>query len=527
MTLRRRIRWPSLFGFGAVALLSCYLCVTAAVFVFVRQYREVPGVRFVDVVVPSRWSSFRAAQGDHLIGLASQLAQRGKVREALAHARSGMVLSPSHRFGRLLLSRLLVLANRPDAAREVLLAGLVYHGSDAAYLGPLVAHLLQRQEDAAVIDLARKLLPTLPAPLPQHRVIALAAATACFFRGHFDAAEDFLHVVPQLAVSVEGRRLLARLDWERGFHDLALLRLRALADEFPNDVALRAEVVARLRQAGLADEARRRSLALQIAEPLLAMPRLALLQIHADAPNPAAVAKEAEDLLRDFRDEPTLIAVAEFAARSGNVPLAQRVRERAQTLSLPQQPHAFLLIEALLAAGDHRAALDEIRVLREHSASETRLQPLFESLQAVAYLALGDRETSRVFLKTFLHQPSLRAEHLVVLANRLVALGGSEAARQVLLRAVAVDPSNQPALTRLVELDLTLNRIDELPAHLQRLTTMRKPSPDLLRVAQHKLGSDLFLFAAERPATLDALRVALAARETKPGRHPVEGRPGN
>jgi len=38
---------------------------------------------------------------------------------------------------------------------------------------------------------------------------------------------------------------------------------------------------------------------------------------------------------------------------------------------------------------------------------------------------------------------------------------------------------------------------------------MRRPSPDIMRVAQHKLGSDLFLFSAERPAALDAVRVAL------------------
>ena len=132
---------------------------------------------------------------------------------------------------------------------------------------------------------------------------------------------------------------------------------------------------------------------------------------------------------------------------------------------------------------------------------------LLSSLQSIAHYGLGNIDAAHLFLTYFLNQPNLRAKNLLAIANRLTAIDASEEARPTLLRAIAVDPPNQAAVSRLVELDL--NHIDELPAHLRRLLTMRKPSPHILRVAQHKLGSDLFLFSAERPAVLEAVRVAL------------------
>ena len=290
-----------------------------------------------------------------------------------------------------------------------------------------------------------------------------------------------------------------------------MVHLRGLVADYPKDAGLHAELVARLRQAGLEDEARRRCVALQIAEPSLAAPRLALLQIYESAQDTAAAAREIDALLRDFSDATTLLALAEFAANSGHVAGVHRVADRVKSLGLDVEPHAFLAIEASLVARDYRGALEAIKDWRDTSATSRQYQPLLESLQAVAYLGLGDRESARVFLNNFLQQPALRAGNLLVLANRFVALDSAESARQILTRAIALDPLNQAALSRLVELDLTLNRIDELPAHLQRLVTMRRPSPDLLRVAQHKLGSDLFLFSSERTATLDAVRIALDA----------------
>jgi hypothetical protein len=168
------------------------------------------------------------------------------------------------------------------------------------------------------------------------------------------------------------------------------------------------------------------------------------------------------------------------------------------------------VVEAQVVARDFQGALDSVRRLQHGNPDWlARFGPVMGSLQAIALFGLGDTDGASLMLNSYLNQSHLRAENLLAIAHRLVAVGAPEFARQTLIRAVGADPLNQAALTRLVELDLNLNRIDELPAHLTQLLTMRKPSPDILRVAQHKLGSDLFLFSAGRPAALEAVRGAL------------------
>src|SRR5262249_21987427 len=151
-----------------------------------------------------------------------------------------------------------------------------------------------------VIGLARKFLPPSPAPTEANRLFALAAATASFFRGNYDTAEDFLRTVPQLATSRDGRLLAAKIENDRGYRDLALLRFRELAAEFPNDTEIHAELVASLERHGLADEVRRAALAFQISHPALSGPRIELLRAYHRADEHDRAARETDTFIRDF-----------------------------------------------------------------------------------------------------------------------------------------------------------------------------------------------------------------------------------
>lgn len=494
---------------GAPAFL--YLLLAGAAFLFVHYGQHIESVGVLDVLLPSRWGHYRVARGDHHVAIAQKLAGEGNHLEALLLVRTGVVRSPANRDGRLLLAQLLVEARRPDTAQQVLLDGLQFHRNDPSYLHPLLAFLLQQQQDARVIALARGSLRSPPALPECSRLFGFAAATASYFRGNYDQADDFLHALPQLPFSRDGRLLEAKIDWDRGYRDLALLQLRQLAIELPGDVEIHRELAGRLGERGLHDEARRLSLAFQIAHPALPGPRIELLNAYHRTGEHDRVAREAGALLRDFAaDSSALLALADFAANIGDVSLARRLDDHAKAHHLPREAHAILVVEALIVARDYRTALDTSReLLRENPGWDPRYAALLGSLQAIAHYGLGDVEAARLLLTNFLNHSDLRAENLLAIAKRLSDVGAGEQARQTLLRAVTVDPLNQAALTRLVELDLNLNRIDDLPAHLRRLLTMRRPSPDVLLVAQHKLGSDLFLFSAERPAALEAVRLAL------------------
>ena len=508
----RRLQWNRVGYVLLGVMVAGYVGVAAGVFALVHYGQKLEDVSFADILVPSHWGRYRVALGDRAVAEARKNFEARRYREALMFAQAGISRSPGNRAGRLLLAQLLSGAQRTDAARQTLLDGLPYHPGDPDYVRAVLTFLLQHQEDGRVIAVARKLLPTEAANLPVARLLALGAATASYFRGDYDQAEDFLRRVPALGASREGRLLIARIEWERGFRELALIGFRQLAREQPGDAEVHQALVEHLRRQGLTDEARRSSVAFQIAQPALAAPRIELLAAYHDAAEAGSVAREVEALLRDFADDPSaLLALAGFAANSGDAGLARRIASHVEARHLSVETFSFFVVEALIVARDYRGALDAIQAFKAgHPDWGVRYHHLFGSLQAVAYLGLGEVESSRLFFADYLAALDLRAENLLALANRCAALDGGEMARRILARAVEIDPLNQAALTRLVELDLELNRIAELPRHLRRLLTMRRPSPDILRVAQRKLGSDLFLFAPDAPAALEAVRAALA-----------------
>ncbi len=511
------MRWRRLAVAFSAASLGLYVSLAGSAFVVIRYLQQIEAVTLLDFVLPSRWARIRIARGDHYVDTAQGLLKTGQRLEALLRVRAGVAQSPANRGGRLLLAQLFLEAGRPELARRVFLDGLAFHHDDPAYLRPLFSFLFQRQSDATVIAIARKYLPHQPTATERDRLYSLAAATAGYFRGNYDLAEDFLHAQPTLEASRDGHLLAAKMEWERGYHDLALLRLRELTADLPDDAEIHSELATHLSRAGLHDEIRRSALAFQIAHPDLPGPRLELIRAYQQAGDHDRATREIEMFARDFaNDAAALLALADFAADTGEVALARRLTDFARAHSFAWEPHAILAVEALVVARDFHGALDATRdLLHDNPDWNARFGPVLNSLQAIAHFGLGDNESASVLLTSYLNQSYLRAENLLAIAQRLVDVDAAESARQTLIRALTADPLNQAALTRLVELDLNLNRIDELPAHLTRLLAMRKPSPDILRVAQHKLGSDLFLFSGERPAVHESVRVALEKTVTR------------
>lgn len=99
-------------------------------------------------------------------------------------------------------------------------------------------------------------------------------------------------------------------------------------------------------------------------------------------------------------------------------------------------------------------------------------------------------------------QSNLRVESLLGIANRLMTMQRAGTAREILAHAVKLDAKNQAALTRLIELDLDNRNIPAVAANLPALTSMRRPSPLVLKRAQAMLGSDECLFLNGRSELL-------------------------
>lgn len=494
-----------------------WISAASGAYLFVKYKRGFTEVKFTDMLLlPARWDEHQVARGDFLIKKAQEDLKEQKFREAFYALRIGLIKSPANKDGRLLLAKFYGLWKRPDLARRTLLDGFTYHKEDSDYLKTLFTFLLQQQDDEQVIAYYQELLANDPAVTPRNQLIALAAASSSYFRGNYDQAESILQRY-HLVGSRDGRVLTARIAWDRGAKDQAISLLRELAASLPKDEEIYSQIITYLRALGRDEEARRESFVRSLADPQNARARIDQLYAYHKDGNMDAVKVQVEEAFHDFaNDDKALVALADFAANTGNAPLALRVYEHAKANNLNWEATALMTIEAHIVAKQYQSALEMVRQLQKESPDwGKRFYAVFNGLQAIAHFGLGDAEAAQLFLTNFLSQANVRADNLTAVSNRLMDVGAKSQARQVLQQAVESDPLNQAALTRLIQLDLELNNTTPLAANVRTLLTMRKPSKDVLNTAYRKLSSDLFIFSPDRTALLQDLREALGGAAAK------------
>lgn len=515
---RLRIAWKVLAVQSAALFLTLWLLAATAGYCWIRFGQEFPGVQFRDVALPGRWPRLRAAWGDHFIGMARNEMKEQKWNEAIHHLRYGVARSPANTEGRLVLAQIFALMNKPDLAEQTLLAGVPFASDNVDFLKSVFAFLLQAQSDEEVIKIATRLLPGVPKNEARAQIIALAAATARYYRGDYDSAEDLVEQY-QLRQTNDGRLLQVWIEWDRGFRDLALHRLANYIRDFSGSDEFYREMIRYQRQLGHHDQVEHYAVLRQIANPQNPLSHIDLMFAYDRAKNTARLAKEIDSYLADFAgNQPALIALADFAANTGNSALARRVFDQSFERKLGAEVCALMLIESHVVAGQHREAIALVEEFnRDHPEWFKNRAAVYNGLRAIAHFGLGQREQGELYLRDFLNQRNLRADNLVAVSNRLLALGEATAARRVLDSAVTADPRNQAALAKLVELDLQAGRTDQLAPNLQRLLTMRKPSNELLRRAHDELGSDRYLFATNREELVEALRRALGTAPAPAG----------
>ena len=506
-----QIQWKRMVVFTTLALGLGWISLASAAYFFVKYQRGFTEVSFADMLMlPTRWQAYQVSKGDFFVRSAQAHLKAEKYREAFHDLRIGLVKSPGNKEGRLLLAQFYGAWQRSDLAQQTLLDGLQYHRTDQDYLKLLFSFLLQRQEDERTLTLAKTLLGNSQTASPNNQLIALAAASASFFRGNYDQAEDYMRTYG-LENTRDGRLLATRIAWERGLKDIALAQLGQLASEFPKDEEIYAQSVSYLREAGRDDEARRESFLRAIGNPGDARARIDLLYALHKEGDIAAVNANVEEIMQDFtRNTSALLALADFAANTGNPALARRIYDYAKAGKTNWEGPALMMIEANIVAKQYQSALQLVRQLLQGNPEwAKRYYAVFNGLQAIAHYGLGDPESAQLFLNNFLTQSSVRADNLIAVSKRLMDVGAQTQARQVLVQAVKADPLNQAALSGLIKIDLALNNTDTLAVNIRKLLDMRKPSKELLAAAYRKLGSDLFLFSPGRVALLQDLRAAI------------------
>lgn len=517
---RIRVAWKQALASFALLLLLGWFGLAGAAYCFVRYQRNFPDVRFVHMLFyPTQKSAYREAQGNYLIAEAKKQLSAQDYRAAFGNLGYGLSLAPGNRDGRLLLSQFFSAWQRPDRAEKLLIEGLPFHEQDIEYLKSLFSFLLQRQSDFVVIDLTNSLLAKLGPNPPvdeRLRLIVISQATAKFYRGNYDAAEDLLKKYG-VTNSPDGQVLSIRIAWDRGERESALDKLAAISEQFPENESIYAQYATYLREAGYDSQLRRLALLRQLSCPGQPRPRVELLYLYDKTKDTQSVNSGIEEIFSDFKASPeTLLALADFAANTGRPELALRIYNYNKANQLPAEGAALMTIEAHLVAKQYLQALNAAETLmKENPDWKQRYASVFNGLQSIANYGLKDEEAANLYLNNFLNHAGVRAENLVAVSNRLLSVGANKQARQVLAQAIKTDPLNQTALVGLIKLDLDAGNADSVATHIRTLMTMRKPPQSLLQDAYAKLGSDRFLYAPGRTGLLDELSKTIQIQNGK------------
>lgn len=505
---RVRVRWGRILGALVLGAFCAGLLTATAAWGWLRFRRGIESIAWSDVALPHRWATVRMKLGEHYLREARGHLERREFAPALAKYRAGLSRSPRHLSARLELAELYLAYRRPDLAKKLLLDRLEEFASDQAYLHRCLQFLFQFQADAELHAVCENLLRL----DPQAQIPAFYAASLALLRGDFDRAESLVRE-HRLDTATSGALLLARLDLERGFPELALARIERLLNEGVSDDECYALLMQIRRQLGQSRELELAATLRLAAFPFSHLPRIDFLHLQHERGDQTAFQREIDTYFAHFpEDQSALLALGDFAANKGLPELARRIENHFRTRDWLLEPAILMTAEAQLTAGNYSAGLAHLRAhLRDQASTAGRAAPVFDSLQALALFGLNRADEAQVHLERLLAQPNLRADNLQVIASRLLALGRAEHARTVLARAVALDPLNRTALTELIRLEAQLGHVQSLPAPTRRLLAMRRPSAAVLTAVRDRLGSDLQLFHADQSTLLAEIDRHLAS----------------
>ena len=446
-------------------------------------------------------------KGEYYVSVAKEALARQDYAEFSRYIGTGAQLSPANLEAQRLCADLFFAFQRPLDAYQLLEESLVFAKQDREYFRQYVQRCFMLDQDARLIATATKHLGD-PAVAEDIRAdLRLAAAQAHFLRGDFADAARLIkeHRLDQTA---DGYLLNCQLLWESGDRTGALAELDAALAVFPAGVRL-LEMKARwLTESGELARAKDTLDLLAISQPGRPGPliqSLYLLPGEADRPRREALL---EKIIATFgNQEQPMLDLARFGNDTSDVALTARLAKLALERKFGNRVRFDLVhVECLLNAGRARETILLVDALykqaeRDQWVAETRRA--FDALRTIAYFADGQTEIGSINLQKLLQHRKVPPQVLVAASRKLIAARRYDEANEVLIQAHLQNETNQAILMQIVRLKLDHPLISaDLETYLRRLMLNRRPSPEVLRAALRRLGSDTYLFSADRETLL-------------------------
>jgi uncharacterized protein HemY len=446
-------------------------------------------------------------KGEYYVSVAKEALTRQDYAEFARYIGTGAQLSPANLEAQRLCADLFFAFQRPLDAYQLLEESLVFAKQDREYFRQYVQRCFMLDQDARLIATATKYLGDAAVAEDIRADLRLAAAQAHFLRGDFADAARLIkeHRLDQTA---DGYLLNCQLLWESGDRPGALAELDAALAVFPAGVRL-LEMKARwLKESGEFSRAKDTLDLLAISQP--GRPGPLIQSLYLLPGEEGRVRREAliEKIIATFgNQEQTMLDLARFGNDTSDVALTARLARLALERKFGNRVRFDLVhVECLLNAGRARETILLVDALykqaeRDQWVAETRMA--FDALRTIAYFTDGQTEIGSINLQKLLQHRKVPPQVLVAASRKLIAAKRYDEANEVLIQAHLQNETNQAILMQIVRLKLDHPLISaDLETYLRRLMLNRRPSPEVLRAALRRLGSDTYLFSADRETLL-------------------------
>ncbi len=509
------------FNWGKISFLFIFLIIflwlslATLFFAYFKYVKDFDTVKFSNMILlPIKYGEHRIEMGDRHIDRGLKAIKESNYPDAIRLLRLGLARSPGNLKGLVSLAQIYEFGiKRKDIAIEMYLSGFEYNGiNDKDFCVAALKSLLDNKMDAEIVSIAKQYLPKKFAAgdNTNFQILAYAAAATSFYRGNFDQSEDYINTF-LLNESIDGIILSSKVSWDRGNKFSAIKKLESSLYKFPNSDLLFSQLSFFYREIDDFDSARRYTQLRNIKSPSDPNPVIELIYLYNKHNIEDKVTEYSKQIINNFSDnEIAIYQLANFAASSGKINIAQFCYELALEKNYGLENFALSLIEAHISKKDYQGAVNFSEELLSENPKWLKKQwYLFSSLRALACYGLNRPDLGEIYLGEFLSDPSITSFSYIAVAKRFTDNKMYPQAQKILNLAYNKDENNQRILKSLISVNLELGMTQDLGDQIKKLLQTRRPDKELLKDAYNRLGSDLFIFTKNRSAILMELGAIL------------------
>ena len=509
------------FNWGKISLLIliliAFIWMTLATFLyaFFKYVKDFDTVKFTNMIfLPIKYSEHKIDMGNRHIERGLKAVKENNFSDGIRLLRLGLIRSPGNLEGIITLSQLYEFGlQRKDIAIEMYLEGFEYDGiNNREFCTAALRCLLENKMDSEIIRLAEELLPMeyKNGDNTNFQILAYAAATSSFYRGDFDSSEDYINTF-LLNESIDGIILSSKVSWDRGNRFSAIKKIESSLYKYPNSDELYSQLSFFYREIDDFDSARRYAQLRNIKSPSDPQPVIDLIYLYHKYDKEDKVAEYSRQIIKNFsNNESAIYQLANFAASSGKISIAQFCYELALEKDYELENFALSLIESHISSRDYNGAINFSEELLLESPSWLKNQwSVFSSLRSLASYGLGRPDLGEIYLEEFLGREDTNSNTLFAVAKRFSDNKMNQQAQRILALAYSKDQNNQRVLNNLIKMNLELGMTEDLGDQIKKLLKTRRPDTQLLKDAYNRLGSDLFIFTKNRTSILMELGAIL------------------